>query len=186
MIYIKHFEAFDVKKENQPLEITADMNNFNDTEKWIKEFNSKKSQLLQIYMSYKNDTQTDLYNKLLSAKFIKPSNANNKLAFINPLFTVYSEYCQKNRDIKNIQISITQKQKELTDKQSAMSSGDGDKEVLKKDIENAQKDITDLNTQLNDIKKNISDLQKTSTKQIQDKTKELQLAKNRIDNVKQE
>ena len=79
MKYIKKFEKFDIKKENQPLEVTADMNTFNKTEVDQKEFKNdgRKNQLFQIYQTYQPDAKMgntnmskDLFNKLKSGKFL--------------------------------------------------------------------------------------------------------------------
>ena len=69
MKYLKTFETFDVKKENPGLEIGSDMNNFNDSEKWLKDFNTRKNAFVTIYNTYKEDANPsdnipqDLYNK---------------------------------------------------------------------------------------------------------------------------
>ncbi len=188
MRYIKTYETFDVKKENQPLEITSDMNAFNDNEKWIAEFNSKKNSLMQIYATYKDDGKdiisVDLYNKLLSGKFINTSNDKTKISFINPLFGIYSEFCKKSRELKNTNTSLEQKKNSISSIQTNINNGEGDKEIENNDIKAATNDIKTMTDKLTQINKEISDLQNSSNQQIQTKIKELQASQKRIKDVK--
>ena len=189
MKYFKSFEAFDIKKENPPLEVGSDMNNFNDSEKWVKDFNSRKSLLDSIYINYKEDATPsdsiplDLYNKLVSGKFIAPNNVKTKITFLNPLFTIYAEISKKNRELKNINSTIESKKKELGDKQTTLNSNGGDKETLNNDIENLNNDIKTQLDSINNIKKEINDLQKSSTTNLNNMIKNLQTSKNRINKL---
>lgn len=185
--YIKTFETFSDEDQKASLGVNADMNSFNDTENNIKDFNSRKSAFMSIYDTYKEDDketsmQTDLYNKLLSAKFIKAGD-KNKIQFLNPLFTIYSEVCQKTRDLKNMNETLANKRKEVVDKQKAISDKSIDTVTANKDIQNINKDIVDITKKLVDVNKNISDLQKNSNDQLTNMTKTLQDSKKRIDDL---
>ena len=187
--YIKTFETFSAEDEKVPSAgVNADMNDFNNAENQIKDFNSRKSALLTIYKTYKEDDKKsssipiDLYNKLLSAKFIE-SGDKNKIQFLNPLFTIYSEICEKTRELSNLNGTLANKKKEITDKQKAISDKSIDTETANKDIQNLNKDMSDITKNLSEINKTISDLQKNSTDQLNKINKNLQDSKKRIDNL---
>ena len=186
MKYIKTFEKFDVLKEKPPVEIASDMNTFNDNENWIKDFNTRKNQLMNIYKTYKEDatpteaTSTDLYNKLVSGKYIKPSNVKAKIVFNNPLFTIYSEICKKTRELNNINGTLQQKQNELIEKQRAVAANEIDRETANTDVENINNDIQAKTDQLSQIKKDITNLQKASKDDFTDRIKNLTTSKTRI------
>jgi hypothetical protein len=188
MRYIKKFnEAFDVKKENQPVEVASDMTSFNDTEKWIKDFNTRKAILSGIYLNYKDDsapsdkaTPIDLYNKLVAGKFIKPSNAKSELVFFNPLFNIWGEICKKNRQLKIANTTLSQKKQDITNKQSEISAGTGDVASANTDIETANNDMKAQLDNLTLIKKEIANLQKASADELKNKSLSLQTSKKRI------
>ena len=186
MKYLKRFEKFDLK--DKPVDVATDMNTFNSSEENIKDFNSKKSALLNIYLTYQQDatptdaTPTDLYRKLLSGKFIKPGNVNSKIIFTNPLFAVYSEYCAKSRELKNISGTLDQKKQELEAKQGDTS---GDAETRNNDIQTLNNDIQDKMKSLDQLKRDISSLQKSASDQIKSSTTNLDGAKKRITQLNQ-
>lgn len=188
MKYIKRFnEAFDIKKENPPVEVASDMTSFNDTEKWVKDFNTRKGILANIYMTYKDDvtpseesTPVDLYNKLVAAKFIKPSNVKSKLVFFNPLFNIWGEICKKNRQLKNANTTLSQKKQDIANKQSEVAAGTGDVTSANTDIETANNDMKAQLDNLTAIKKEIANLQKASADEMKNRVKALQTSKKRI------
>jgi predicted RNase H-like nuclease (RuvC/YqgF family) len=189
MKYLKTFEKFDVKKENPGLEIGSDMNNFNDSEKWLKDFNARKNAFITIYNTYKDDTNPsdnipqDLFNKLLSAKFIKQNSDKSKIVFINPLFNIYSELCKKTREVKNITSTLNQKKTDLIEKQKSIKNNDGDTETINKDIQDTNNSIKELSDNLNKINNEINNLKKSSDEQIKKSTKTLKDSKTRIDTL---
>lgn len=187
MKYIKTYEKFDLVKENPGIEIGSDMTSFNDSEKWIKDFNTKKGILLGIYNTYKEDekpvdglTSVDLYNKLLSGKFITPSNTKSKIIFTNPLFNIYSQYCQKNRMVKNINNSLNQKKQEMLTKQASINNNEGDRETINTDIAAIKADMDAKQKELLNINKDIQSLQKSSSDELTNKAKSIVLSKKRI------
>ena len=205
MKYLKKFEKFDLAKENQPLEIKADMTKFNTDESNKKKFDKFKNQLKTIYMNYiddqtpsKDGIATDLYNKLLSARFIKKGTPKTKGQIIwknpdepddintkeNSMFRLYAEELEQERNATKAEQTLQQKQQDLANKQKSIQSNVGDTETAKNDIENINKDITNMGDKLNQTKTNAQDLKKASKKELDDKRKELEAAKKRIDKIK--
>lgn len=192
MKYIKKFEKFDIKKENQPLEITADMNQFNKAEVDQKEFNGgRKAQLFQIYQTYAQDAKIgntniaqDLFNKLKSAKYLDPKSTVTNPIWLNPLFKVYSEYCQQERNVKNSDETLKLKKQTIDNAQKAKASNQGNKDVLDKDIADANAGVKEEDDKLTQTQNNINTLKKTSDKELKDKQKQFIDAKKRIDSLK--
>ena len=184
MKHIKTFETFNIKKEAPTPEIGADMSTYNSSETNVKDFNSRKQALLNIYLTYAEDSTpttaiaTDLFNKLVAAKFIKPGNVKSGLVFLNPLFTVYSEFCRKSRDTKNTENTLDQKKAEIENKEKNIATNTG--ETANNDIENLNKDIKNQTDTLNKSDKEASDLQKSAKDEMIRKAKELENAKKRI------
>lgn len=191
MIHLKTYEKFqDIEIKKQPLEMTADMNTFNQAERDIKDFQTRKNLFLNIYKTYTDDDKStggmpiDLYNKLLQAKFIKATNPKSKIVFLNSLFGLWSEYCKKVRELQDFETTLTQKQKDLAEKQSMLNSNQGDRESTQKDITNIQQDIRDGNEKVGDINTQIAKLKKSSDDELKLKIKNLTLSKKRITQLK--
>ena len=186
MKYIKTFETFNIKQEMPTPEIGADMATFNSSENNVKDFNTRKQALLNIYLTYAEDptptntVASDLFKKLVTAKFIKPGDVKGGLNFINPLFTVYSEFCRKSRDTKNTENTLDQKQAEIADKQKSIATNTGDRETANNDIANLNNDIKDQTDVLNKSDAETTQLQKAAKDELTNKAKELENAKKRI------
>ena len=193
MKYIKKFEKFDIKKENQPLEITADMNQYNKAEIDQKEFKNagRKNQLLQIYQTYTKDANIgntniaqDLFNKLKAAKFLDPKSTVINPIWINQFFKVYSEYCQQERNVKNSDETLNLKKQTIDNAQKAKSSNQGNPDVLDKDIADATAGVKEEDGKLAQTQTNVDALKKSSDKELKDKQKDFEASKKRIDSLK--
>ncbi len=189
MKYITTFEKFDIKKEKPDLPLKTDMTLFNNSEVNINDFKKRKDQLSQIYMNYKEDDKpvqgkisTDLYNKLLSGKFINPGNTNN-IQFTNPLFAQHAELLTKQRQTKNIEDNLNTADKNIQDTNKNIQDNIGSKEANDDNIKNQTDSISKQKKDLDKVEKDSNDLQKSSQKQIQNNIKDLETAKKRITNL---
>lgn len=190
MKHLKKFEKFNVEKEKQPIEVTADMNNFNDSEKWIKDFQTRKIAFETIYNTYIEDAQQsdstplDLYNKLVQGKFIKPTSAKSTIVFLNPLFTIYSEVCKKGRELKSNTQTLDQKKQDLLAKQKSITDNTGDRATAENDIKAINMDIQNRTKSLGNINSEINRLKKAAMDEINAKIKNLAASKSRITSLK--
>lgn len=182
-------------QEKQPLEITADMNMFNSAEDNQKEFknNARKNQLLQIYQNYLPDNNmansvipADLFNKLKAGKFLDIKSTVKNPIWINPLFKVYAEFCQQQRDVKQSEETLNLKKQTVDNANKAKQSNQGNQEVLNQDIEIANSGIKDEDTKLAQTEKNAKVLKDASDKELKAKAKELEDAKKRITGIEQQ
>jgi DNA repair exonuclease SbcCD ATPase subunit len=186
MIYILTFEKFNIQKEQPDAPVRTDMTLFNNSEDNVKDYDKRKNQLSQIYMNYKDDDNpvqgqmsSDLYNKLLSGKFIKPGNKNN-IEFSNPLFAQYAEFCTKQRQTKNIQNNLANKEKNIEDTQKNIQNNLGDRQVNNDTVSNLTQDIQTQKKELDTVDKDTKELQNSTKKQLQSNIKDLDSAKKRI------
>lgn len=175
MGYIKTFEKFQNNEiENQPLEIKAAMNAFNIAEFEINDYKNRRSSFLDIYKTYiKDEDFTNLYTKLLQNKFIKPGD-KSKIVFINPLFSLWANYCQKVRELQDLEITLENSKKNLLDKQKQLNSNQGDIEMLKNDIKSMQTDISAINRKMSEMIAQIDKLKKSSEDELKLMSKELE------------
>jgi hypothetical protein len=193
MKYINTFEKFNPQEiKQQPLEIAADMQNFNKSEVDIKEFQGpKKNELLNIYLNYTEDPNVsgtgvskDLFNKLRAKKFLKKEATPQKLLWENPFFRLYSEYCATQRKIKKGEETLNLKKQDILQRQSALQQNQGDKSDINKDIQNTQNDITDKLNQIDKERQEIEKMKQTSRKEFELMKKELENSKKRINTLK--
>lgn len=206
MKYLKTYEKFDLAKEQVPLGLKTDMTLFNQSEMNKKQFDKYKSKLKQIFDTYEDDEtpsetgiSTDLYNKLIQAKFIKKATAKTKNQIIwknpdqlddpntptNPLFARYAEELEQEKKIKKSEETLQQKQKDIEEKQKDIQQNKGDSSTNTADIENATKDIQSQQQKLNDMSKVAATLKTQAKKEFDLRKKELEEAKNRIQTLKQ-
>lgn len=194
MKYINTFEKFDLNKEKtvQPLEIMADMQNFNKSEQDSKEFQGpRKNDILNIYLNYVEDpniTETgvskDLFNKLKSKNFLKKESTPQKLLWENPFFRLYAEYCATQRKIKKGEETLNLKKQDILQRQQALQNNQGDKTDINKDIQTSQKDIADKLKHLETERQEIEKMKQTSKKELDLMKKELDNSKKRINTLK--
>jgi len=207
MKYIKTYEKFDLVKPDQPLsvDLRADMTNFNQSELNKKQFDKYKAKLQSIYQNYiddqtpnENGIAQDLYNKLLSAKFIKkgnpklkgqiiwknPDETDETIAKENPMFKIYAEELSQERKTKKAEETLQQKQKDMAEKEQAIKNNQGDASVASKDIDNIKTDISTETDNLSKTATEVQTLKKAAKKELDDKKKELDLGKRRIEKLK--
>lgn len=189
MKYLSTFEKFNINQEAPDAPVRTDMTLFNNSEDNIKDYKKRKDQLSQIYLNYKEDDQpvqgrmsSDLYNKLLSGKFIKPGNKNN-IQFSNPLFAQHAEFLSKERQTKNVQNNLGNSEKTIQDTQKNIQTNTGDRESNNQIVQQQTQNMQNQKKELDQIKKDTKDLQDSSKKQIQNNTKDLEEAKKRITNL---
>ena len=193
MKYINTFENFDLNKEkpDQPLEIMADMQIFNKSEKDIKELETKNNVLSNIYLNYVEDpnisgtgVSKDLFNKLKNGKFLKSEATQQKLLWENPFFRIYSEIYSLQREIKKIDETVNLKKQDLINKQTALQQNQGDKSDINKDIQNIQQDITDKLSQIENKKQQMENMKQTAKKELDLVRRDLENSKKRITTLK--
>lgn len=163
MKYIKGYKLYleaDVIQPNSAdtTQVAADKNNMNATIQNVSEFNSRKANLTNIYMTYKDEK--DLVNKLIAQKFINKGTKITDVVFINPLLGMWAQCAQKRRELQNLQNKINQENKTLTDTTNSLNNNPSSKETINQNIDNNKKQIADDRKILNDLNKTVQSMEK--------------------------
>ena len=132
-------------------EMARNKMSINDLEKYIREFQSKKTILHNIYMRYK--TEDELMSKLKSGRFIANYEVDSKnpqrvkatnikdsrrMKFLNPLLAEVARVSEKRREIINLEKDITKQEETIKDRQSAIQQDPQLKDSFTEDIKNTE------------------------------------------------
>lgn len=163
MKYIKGYKLYLEADAIQPnsadtTQVAADKNNMNATIQNVSEFNSRKANLTNIYMTYKDEK--DLVNKLIAQKFINKGTKITDVVFINPLLGMWAQCAQKRRELQDLQNKINQENKTLTDTTNSLNNNPSSKETINQNNENDKKQIGDDRKTWNDLNKTVQSMEK--------------------------
>ena len=163
MKYIKGYKLYLEADAIQPnsadtTQVAADKNNMNATIQNVSEFNSRKANLTNIYMTYKDEK--DLVNKLIAQKFINKGTKITDVVFINPLLGMWAQCAQKRRELQDLQNKINQENKTLTDTTNSLNNNPSSKETINQNIDNDKKQIGDDRKTWNDLNKTVQSMEK--------------------------
>lgn len=183
MKYLKKFKPFVEKytiDQNDPTEFASDKTTFNQNENFVKEFLTKKVTLENIYATYKDEK--DLTTKLFAQKFI-PINTSNKkkIQFINPLFGLYAQALEKERELKSLEDDLTSQQGTLSDRQTTMNQNPDTKDSLANDVQYTQSKISDITTNIARLKNEIVTLERNTQQKLKQMKTDILNNKKRID-----
>jgi hypothetical protein len=81
--------------------VASSANNINDIEKYIKEFNQKKVDLENIYMTATDEK--NLVANLSARKFINPVSSKSQMQFFNPILGKYARVCDLKKQINDLE-----------------------------------------------------------------------------------
>jgi len=117
MANIKKYQQF-IKETftpttSDPTDIQSDMNKLSRMEKFLKEYNSKKAILEEIYK--KNSKPEQIRQALVSAKLIKSTGDPKKIIFENPFIEHYARICRISAEIERKQNTISDLKKAETE-----------------------------------------------------------------------
>ena len=180
--YKKFIEAFVPSQLDTP-EMISTMNNTNNDESNIKEYNTKKNIVSKLYSDYKSEN--DLINGLFSQKLISTKTDIKKLKFNNPLIEMWARICEKNRDITNIENDIKKYQGQIAEENDNARNNPSSKESILQNIKLINSQIQQKTTDLNQKKIDIGNMQKDIQKQLKSMSDRLLKSKKDIDTYNQ-
>lgn len=169
-------------------EMARNKMSINDLEKYIREFQSKKTILHNIYMRYK--TEDELMSKLKSGKFIANYEVDSKnpqrvkatnikdsrrMKFLNPLLAEVARVSEKRREIINLEKDITKQEETIKDRQSAIQQDPQLKDSFTEDIKNTKGKIDNIQKRIDEIKAEISVIENQTKIKFQQMRKDFQL-----------
>ncbi len=166
--------------QSEAPEVASQMNTFNDKEKMIRDFMKDKVTISNIYMQYKDEV--DLINKLSARKFIEKKTQNKKqIKFNNELLAIWAESCDKRRDLKNLEDSITKIEGDISTSKENMAGNPGLQQSEQESIDRNNEKIVEKKAKIEQLKKEIMDLERNTQERLEDIKKDLKQSKTKMD-----
>jgi predicted nucleic acid-binding Zn-ribbon protein len=170
---IKSYKEFISEKfipdKNADPEVASAININNKNEDDVKEYNSKKNTLLNIYKTYKDEK--DLLLKLTTAKFINKTTNIKNLKFNNPLLGLLATISDKNRKVIDIEKQIDGWKDNIKDQQQNISNNPSNKEGSTDQINLLNDQIKTKTDEINALKLDITKSQQYINKELDRLTK---------------
>jgi len=168
--------------QTDPPEIASEINTFNKKGDMIKDFESKKMDLTNIYMTYKDEA--DLINRLFSKKFInKKTNNKKEIVFNNELLSIWAQSCEKRRRLNSIEKKLKSLEEENTNIQGRIKEDPQSSEFEQMSIDKNTETINDLRKKIDDLKREIMDDEREAKTKIEKLKKELSITKQKIEKI---
>lgn len=181
MKYVKEFKNFVSEKftptQNDHPEQVSSMNNFNDMEKWIKEFNSMKTVVQNVYDNYK--TEDELTNTLFGKKLINSKNLK-QMKFNNPLLGMWAKACESKRRLNDLTSKTDKNKQDLVDDQTNVKNNPSMAQSFEDTIKQKQQNISDNQSEINDLKLKVANLEKQTRDELKKMTDRMNLSKKQI------
>lgn len=163
--------------ETDPPEQISQMNQFNDMEKFITEFNQKKSIVEDIYKKYTDDA--DLVKQLKSKQLISSNNIK-EMKFINPLIGMWAKSCEKRRQLTELQSKTKDTQQQIGIEQDSSKGNTLLKDTLGQSIRSKQETLSSDQEKIRELDLEIRDLEKRAKDQLLKMKKDLELSRKQI------
>ena len=172
---IKRFKDFILEKiavsSTDSPNIASSINNINDLEKHLTEFNTKKTDLQNIYMTATDEK--DLINKLSAKQFINSALNKTQMKFENPLLGKYSSVCDFKKQISDLEKENTEVQKSIEDKKSQIGPNPTLKDSLTQDIESKTTDVNRIKARISELKAESDRIERLTMKELQELQKKI-------------
>jgi predicted nucleic acid-binding Zn-ribbon protein len=152
--------------------VASTANHLNDLESHIKEFNTKKVDLENIYKLSVNEK--DIVRKLSARKFINPVSSKSQMEFINPLLGKYARVCDLKKQISDLEKEQSEVDKSVKGKESEIGSNPSMKDSLLNDIQSKKTDTERIKTKLQELRTESDRLERLTMKELQEIQKEIQ------------
>lgn len=172
---IKNFKKFISEKvsvlDSDSPSIASKANSLNKLEDYIKEFNNKKIELQNIYMT--SIDEKDLISKLSSRKYINQVNTKSQMNFENPLLAKFATVCDLRKQIVDLEKEIETIKKSIGEKESSIKTNPSSKDSLMDDIKSKRTDIDRLKTKIQDVKNEADRLERLTITSLQEMQNEI-------------
>jgi len=164
--------------------IASAANSINDIEKNIKEFNQKKVDLENIYIT--STDEKNLIANLSARKFINPVSSKSQMHFLNPLLGKYSRVCDLKKQISDLEKEKGKIDDSTKDKQSQIGTNPTLKDSLTKDIQTKKTDIENIKRRISEIKLECDRLERLTMKELQEMQKNIQSGSKEVKQARSE
>lgn len=164
------FEKISVVNTDTPSTISS-VNNLNDMESHIKEFNSKKVEIENIYKTAQDETS--LIDNLKARGYINPTTNKSQMVFKNPLLGKYATVCDLKKKISDLEKEQGSVDDSIKDKQSQIGSNPSLKDSITQDIDTKRTDVENIKRKIQEIKAESDRLERLTMKELQEMQKEI-------------
>jgi len=172
--------------QSDPPEMASDMNTYNSLEKSISDFNQKKVELSNIYMTYKDEA--DLINKLSARGHIeKKTNNKKQIKFNNPVLALWSQSCELRRKIKDLEDGIKNEEEGIKSEQTNITNNQGNQTIQDSStskIDQSKANVLNKKNEVTKLRKEIMDIEKKVNDKLKQMKNDLNISKKRIDYYK--
>ena len=158
-------EKISVSTADRP-NIASAINSVNELEEHIKEFNNKKTDLQNIYMTATDEK--DLLNKLSARQFIDTALTKTQMKFKNPILAKYAITCDYKKQISDLEKQQSEIDKSIQDKQSEIGPNPSLKDSLTKDIESKRSDISRIKARITELKSESERMERQTMKELEE------------------
>ena len=163
-------EKVSVVNTDTPSTISS-VNNLNDMESHIKEFNSKKVEIENIYKTAQDETS--LIDNLKARGYINPTTNKSQMEFKNPLLGKYATVCDLKKKISDLEKEQGSVDDSIKDKQSQIGSNPSLKDSITQDIDTKRTDVENIKRKIQEIKAESDRLERLTMKELQEMQKEI-------------
>lgn len=179
---IKNYKDFILEDlepaKNDSIDIVSSKNALNKMEEEIKEYNTKRGTLYNLYMKSLNELE--LNRQLTSNKFLD-ANDPKKIIFSNKLLGMSAEIFKKQRQINNMNLSVDKMKKDLDNEKtniknnpSSKQYGDENIKLINDKMKVKTKEINKLNQDIAKLELDLKEKMKQYQKEINDNKNKLQ------------
>lgn len=176
--YKQFLETYIPEQTDAP-EIASDMNTFNASEDQVKEFDTKKITISNIYLTYKDEK--DLIDKLVSQKFIDRAGDKKTIKFNNPLLGLWAQSCDKRRELKDMEDQISKWDQSIKDEQDNLKNNPSSADVVNANIKLTEDKISQKKQEVAKKQTEILNLEKLANDKLKQLRSELTNSKKRLD-----
>jgi len=186
-------EKYTVLPTDQP-EAASGKAYFNDLEAHIRDYQTHRKELDNIYMTYED--KEDLRKKLQAfqsklgggdsrAAGQLQMQANPKdpksFVFLNPLFNIYSQISAKKRQIKIKEMDLDKQKDTIEDRQRSSAGSEELKASYDQDIESTEEKMSGIKDDIKEIHQQIADLEKQTRQKLKQMMDEFRRNKTNMD-----
>ena len=176
--YLNFLETYIPEQTDAP-EIASDMNTFNASEDQVKEFDTKKITISNIYLTYKDEK--DLIDKLVSQKFIDRAGDKKTIKFHNPLLGLWAQSCEKRRELKDIEDQMGKLNQSIKDEQENLKNNPSSADTVNANIKSTEDNITQKKQEITKKQTEILNIEKLAKDKLKQFKDELTNSKKRLD-----
>ncbi len=158
--------------------ILNDINTVNDLENNIIQFNSKKTELENIYITSTDEKQ--LLGALKARGYISPTTNKKDMKFINPILGKYAQVCDLRKQVNDLSKQMVEVDDKMKQKEIEIKNNPTLKSTIQQEIKSIMTDKDNKKSRINSIKEEADRQEREVMKYFREMEQELYKGKNNI------